>query len=153
DIAIANAGIGGDLGPFGHINYEKFSEILDVNTISPVRTLEAVTPNVAAGEGKVMAAITSQLGSIQGSDAGWALTYRTSKAGLNMALRAAATTVAEQGISVLALHPGHVRTDMGGESAPTLPDESAKGLADVILGAGPASELRFLNFLGETLPW
>lgn len=153
DYAIANAGIGGDFGPFGAINYEKFSEILEVNTIAPVRTLEALIPNVVASEAKMMVATTSQLGSIQGSDAGWALTYRTSKAGLNMALRAAAATMAEQGVSILALHPGHVRTDMGGESAPVLPDESAKGLADVILGAGPSKELRFIDFQGQSLPW
>ncbi|MEO0465327.1 MAG: SDR family oxidoreductase [Pseudomonadota bacterium] len=152
DYAIANAGIGAT-GTFGELDYDAFRDILEVNTIGPIRTLEALTANVAASDAKMMAAITSRLGSIESSDAGWGLSYRTSKAALNMALRAAAKTVAEDGITVLTLHPGHVRTDMGGGHAPTLPDESAKGLADAILGAAPAKELRFMDFRGEALPW
>jgi len=152
DYAIANAGVGA-FGAFGELDYDLFKRTLDINTLGPLRTLEALTPNVAASEAKMMAAITSQLGSIQISDAGWGLIYRTSKAALNMALRAAAKTAAEQGITILTLHPGHVRTVMGGDTAPTLPGESAKGLADVILSAGPATELRYMDFKGETLPW
>ena len=152
DYAIANAGVGA-FGAFGELNYDVFRETLEVNTIGPLRTLEALIPNVAASEAKMMAAVTSQLGSIELSDAAWGLIYRTSKAGLNMALRAAAKAVADQGISILTLHPGHVRTDMGGDSAPTLPHESAEGLANVILAAEAANELRYLNFKGDTLPW
>jgi NAD(P)-dependent dehydrogenase (short-subunit alcohol dehydrogenase family) len=79
--------------------------------------------------------------------------YRTSKAGLNMALRAAAPELAEKGLTLLALHPGWVHTDMGGKQAPVSPVQSAAGLYKVITTAGPSSELRFLDFEGQTHPW
>jgi NAD(P)-dependent dehydrogenase (short-subunit alcohol dehydrogenase family) len=70
-----------------------------------------------------------------------------------MGLRTAAHTLAEKGITLLALHPGWVKTDMGGEAAPVLPADSASGLYKVITTAGPAKELRFFDFEGKTLPW
>lgn len=152
DILINNAGVGARDG-FGDLDYDEFAHVLAVNTIAPIRVMEALQPNLEAGSGRMAAAISSKVGSIAETDAGWALAYRTSKAGLNMALRAAARTLAERQITVLALHPGWVATDMGGAQAPTSPEESAKGLADVILKAGPAEELRFFDFTGKSLPW
>ncbi|MEO0817428.1 MAG: SDR family oxidoreductase [Pseudomonadota bacterium] len=152
DILINNAGLGARAG-IGQLDYDEFRTVLEVNTISPVAMAEAFTPHLAASELKTLAVISSQLGSIEISDAGWALIYRTSKAAVNMAYRAAAVTLAEQGITTLTLHPGHVETDMGGKGAPVKPADSASGLADVILGAGPAKELRFMDYKGNTLPW
>lgn len=153
DILINNAGIAGGRQPVGETDFDSFLETLIVNTIAPVRMLESFTENVAASELKLMTVISSQLGSIANTDASWGLIYRTSKAGVNMAYRAAATALAEKGITCLTLHPGHVETDMGGAGAPVKPADSAKGLADTMLGAGPAKELRYLDYQGRTLPW
>lgn len=152
DYLINNAGLG-DRAPIGSVDLAKFETLLRVNTIAPVRLMKELTGSVAASEAKVIASLSSQLGSIANTDMGFGLAYRVSKAGLNMALRAAAVTLAEKGITLLALHPGWVRTDMGGEAAPVLPADSAKGLYKVITTAGPASELRFLDWDGRTLPW
>ena len=153
DIVINNAGVAGGRQPVGQTDFESFARTLAVNTIAPVRLMEVLADNVAASELKLMTVISSQLGSIQNTDASWGLIYRTSKAAVNMAFRTAAIALAEQGITCLTLHPGHVETDMGGKGAPVKPADSAKGLADVILGAGPSKELRFLDWQGRTLPW
>lgn len=152
DYLINNAGLG-DRADLPRLDYDRFEDILRVNTIAPIRVLDALTPNLAAGTAKIAAALSSQLGSIQNTNMAFGLAYRVSKAGLNMGLRAAAHTLAEHGITLLALHPGWVKTDMGGESAPVEPADSAAGLYRVITGAGPNKELRFLDWQGNTLPW
>ena len=129
------------------------SRNLRVNTIAPIRVLDALTPNLAAGKEKIGAALSSQLGSIENNDMGFGLTYRVSKAGLNMGLRTAAHTLSAKRVTLLALHPGWVKTDMGGDGAPVEPTDSAAGLYKVITGAGPSKELRFYDFEGRTLPW
>ena len=152
DFLINNAGLG-DRADISRLDYDRFEEILRVNTIAPIRVLDALTPNLAAGKDKIAAALSSQLGSIENTDMGFGLAYRVSKAGLNMGLRTAAHTLSAQGITLLALHPGWVKTDMGGEGAPVEPADSAAGLYKVITGAGPSKELRFYDFEGKTLPW
>jgi NAD(P)-dependent dehydrogenase (short-subunit alcohol dehydrogenase family) len=152
DFLINNAGLG-DRADMPRLDYDRFEQLLRVNTIAPIRVLDALTPNLAAGKQKIAAALSSQLGSIENTNMGFGLAYRVSKAGLNMGLRTAAHTLAEKGITLLALHPGWVKTDMGGEAAPVLPADSAAGLYRVITTAGPSKELRFFDFEGKTLPW
>jgi NAD(P)-dependent dehydrogenase (short-subunit alcohol dehydrogenase family) len=152
DYLINNAGLG-DRADMPGLDYDRFEELLRVNTIAPIRVLDALTPNLAAGEGKVAAALSSQLGSIENTNMGFGLAYRVSKAGLNMGLRTAAHTLAGKCITLLALHPGWVKTDMGGEAAPVLPADSAAGLFKVITGSGASKELRFFDWEGKTLPW
>jgi NAD(P)-dependent dehydrogenase (short-subunit alcohol dehydrogenase family) len=152
DYLINNAGLG-DRADMPRLDYDRFEELLRVNTVAPIRVLDALTPNLAAGSGKVAAALSSQLGSIENTNMSFGLAYRVSKAGLNMALRTAAHTLADEGITLLALHPGWVKTDMGGDNAPVEPADSAAGLYKVITGSGPSKELRFFDFQGKTLPW
>lgn len=152
DFLINNAGLG-DRADMPRLDYDRFEELLRVNTIAPIRVLDALTPNLAAGKGRIAAALSSQLGSIENTDMSFGLAYRVSKAGLNMGLRTAAHTLSAQGITLLALHPGWVKTDMGGDAALVEPAESAAGLFKVITGAGPSAELRFLDYQGKTLPW
>ncbi|MEL6661402.1 MAG: SDR family oxidoreductase [Pseudomonadota bacterium] len=155
DLLINNAGIGGDEArtALGNLDYDAFRRVLEVNTLAPLAMAEVFTPHVAASDLKLMAVISSQLGSIDTTDAAWGVIYRTSKAAVNMAFRAGAVALADKGITTLTLHPGHVETDMGGAGAPVKPADSAKGLANTILGAGPSKELRFLDWQGNTLPW
>ncbi len=152
DLLIHNAGVG-DRRAFGDLDYADFARVLEINTIAPLRVIEALWPNVKAGKGRMIAAMSSKMGSIESTNSHGAVAYRTSKAGLNIALRSAAVRLAEEGITLLALHPGWVKTDMGGAQAPVSPDESARGLKTVMAEAGAAAELRFFDYLGETLPW
>lgn len=152
DYLINNAGVGSRAG-FERLEFDQFERILQVNTISPLRVIAAFADNVAASGTKKIANLSSIMGSIENTTASYGLAYRTSKAGLNMALRAAAPELAGRGITLLALHPGWVQTDMGGSSAPVKPEESAAGLFKVITGTENAAELRFFDFEGNALPW
>ena len=120
DLLINNAGVG-DRAGLGQLDFDQFAHVMNVNTLGPLRVIQALQGNVAVGAGKKIANISSQLGSIENTTGDMGLTYRTSKAGLNMALKAAAAKLAEQGISMLTLHPGWVATDMGGAQAPVRP--------------------------------
>jgi NAD(P)-dependent dehydrogenase (short-subunit alcohol dehydrogenase family) len=152
DYLINNAGIG-SFAAFKDIDYDAFANMLAVNTIAPIRMIDTFLDNIAASDVKMAASLSSMMGSIENTQASFGLIYRTSKAGLNMALRAAAPELAEKGVTLLALHPGWVNTDMGGKQAPVNPAQSAAGLYTVITAAGPSSELRFLDFEGKTHPW
>ena len=152
DLLINNAGVG-DRAGLDNVDFETFAHVVNVNTLGPVRVLQALTDNVAAGENKKIANISSQLGSIANATGDMGLAYRVSKAGLNMALKSATSNLAEKGISLLTLHPGWVATDMGGEQAPVRPEESAAGLVEVIEANGVSGELHFLDWQGTVLPW
>ncbi|MEM9055374.1 MAG: SDR family NAD(P)-dependent oxidoreductase, partial [Pseudomonadota bacterium] len=152
DLLINNAGVG-DRAGLDNVDFETFAHVVNVNTLGPVRVLQALSDNVAAGSGKKIANISSQLGSIANTTGDMGLAYRVSKAGLNMALKSATSNLAEKGISLLTLHPGWVATDMGGEQAPVRPEESAAGLIKVIDSNGTAGELHFLDWQGSVLPW
>ena len=152
DYLINNAGIG-SFAAFKDLDYDAFANMLAVNTIAPIRMIDTFLDNIAASDVKMAASLSSMMGSIENTHASFGLIYRTSKAGLNMALRAAAPELAEKGVTLLALHPVWVNTDMGGKQAPVNPAQSAAGLYTVITTAGPSSELRFLDFEGKTHPW
>jgi NAD(P)-dependent dehydrogenase (short-subunit alcohol dehydrogenase family) len=152
DYLINNAGIG-SFAAFKDLDYDAFANMLAVNTIAPIRMIDTFLDNIAASDVKMAASLSSMMGSIENTQASFGLIYRTSKAGLNMALRAAAPELAEKGVTLLALHPGWVNTDMGGKQAPVNPAQSAAGLYTVITTAGPSSELRVLDFEGKTHPW
>jgi NAD(P)-dependent dehydrogenase (short-subunit alcohol dehydrogenase family) len=96
--------------------------------------------------------MSSRLGSISESS-GMTLPYSTSKAALNMLVKGLAATLASRRITVVALSPGWVRTDMGGEGAPLSPEASVRGLRKVLAGLQPADSGRFFSHDGSAIPW
>lgn len=157
DVVVANAGVFGPRGEEpgqspGSIDYQAWLDVLRVNLLGAVATLEAFAPHVFASKEKRFAAITSHLGSIAEAGGGL-IAYRTSKAALNMAVMAMARSWAERGGAFAVLHPGWVATDMGGARAPLTPEESAAGLKSVIDGLKASDKAQFLDHRGETLPW
>ena len=151
DIVIANAGAGGkDTGDFGAIDFDAFSNLLRVNVLGPVATLEAFAPNLKAAKGK-FAALTSGLGSIENAG-GFAPAYSTSKAALNMAMKSLGVKLGEAGVAVGPFHPGWVQTDMGGPQAPVKVADSVAGLRRQIAAMKPGAP-RFVDYAGSQLPW
>ena len=153
DVLFCNAGIIGKRGmALGSFDYEAWQEVLKVNLLGAAAVVEALVENVAASERKVIALMSSRLGSITESS-GMTLPYATSKAALNLLAKGLAATLVSQGVIVVALSPGWVRTDMGGAGAPLSPQNSVSGLRKIIAGLKPTDSGKFFSHDGSTIPW
>ena len=153
DVLFCNAGISGKRGmALGSFDYESWEEVLRVNLLGAAAVAEALLPNLLAGERKVIAMMSSRLGSIAEAS-GMTLPYATSKAALNMLVKGLAAQLAPKSMIVVALSPGWVRTDMGGASAPLAPESSVAGLRQVIAGLTSRDSGKFLSHDGSPIPW
>ena len=154
DLLINNAGVGGGAHQsFGDIDYGAWERTLIANTFGPYRMVEAFVDNVAASAGKTIANISSRMGSIAEYDEGGEYIYRSSKTALNMVTRDLSVDLNSRGITVLAFHPGWVRTDMGGPEAPVAPEESAATLSRSIAATSFDDTGSFRNYDGAPIPW
>ncbi len=153
DLLVNNAGIQETHSAFGETDYDEWQEVLEVNTLAPLRMAERFADLVAASERRVIASLSSGLGSIAINEDGGSYPYRTSKAALNMITKGLSVDLADRGIIVVALSPGWVRTDMGGEGADLTPEESIADLRAVIDRLTPADSGHFFNHTGEERPW
>src|SRR5690606_27152061 len=150
DLLINNAGIMGH-GTIGRIDYAAWEEVLRVNTLAPVRIVEALLANVAASQRRQIVAITSRMGSIAQSSGGY-YAYRSSKAALNAAMRALAADLEGQRITVALFHPGWAKTDMGGSGAQVEPQDSVASMRADIDRLRPADSGRYFNYDGSEIP-
>ncbi len=154
DVLINSAGIMGKRGQrTGRIDYTSWAQVLDVNTMGPLRVTEAFADNVARSLRRLVITITSGLGSLADNTSGGAIPYRSSKAAVNMVMRSAAIDMASRGIACVLVNPGWVRTDMGGAGATLSPEESVAALRRLIETFGPAHSGKFLNYDGREYPW
>ncbi|MCL9683952.1 SDR family oxidoreductase [Legionella maioricensis] len=118
DLLVNNAGISGEQGvTTGNINRDNFLDVLNVNCVSVVKLCDALLPNLQASRDKNIIVISSQMGSISDNARGRSYAYRASKAALNCTMRSFAIDVKDKGIHVMLMHPGWVKTDMGGPDA------------------------------------
>jgi NAD(P)-dependent dehydrogenase (short-subunit alcohol dehydrogenase family) len=154
DLLVNSAGIMGQLDDLpGNVDYDEWRRVLDVNAMGPVRVLDALVPRLAAaGEAKALT-ITSGMGSLSDIRSGTAMMYRTSKAAVNMAMRARALQLRDRGITVAVINPGWVRTDMGGPGASISVEQSIAAMRKVIDALTPDQAGSFLNWRGGTYPW
>lgn len=155
DIVIANAGTYGGSAQgqtFGNLDFDAMRHAFDVNTIGTLKTLKAFLPQVRRSEARTLVAISTKMASIADASGG-VIAYRASKAALNMAMCCLAYEVKDEGVAVGTLHPGWVRTRMGGENALITTEESARGLAGVIANLEPGDKAPFKDYRGETIPW
>ena len=153
DLLFCNAGIAGKRGTgIGSFDYASWEQVLRVNVLGAAAVAEAFVENVAASERKMIAFMSSRLGSIA-QTSGHTLPYASSKAALNMVAKAFSVLLAARGVTVVALHPGWVRTDMGGRGAPLEPAEAVRGLRKIIAGLQHADSGRFLDYDGTEIPW
>jgi len=143
----------GGLQEFGESDYDEWEKINRINVIGPMRIAEAFVDNVAASDQKKLITLSSILGSIGGNDMGKMYPYRASKASVNAIMRSMAFDLKERGITAVPLHPGWVRTDMGGPTADIDADTSVSGMKSVIAGLKPEDAGRFMTYDGSELPW
>lgn len=150
DLVIANAGVGAREMRIADIDPAAWTRVITVNALGSLLVARTIGLKLNRPGGK-FAALTSQLGSIaQNSGGMWA--YRMSKAALNMGLANLAVEWKRHDITVAALHPGWVKTDMGGEEAPVTPSDSVSGLRKVIAELNGGG-IHYRDYQGEIIPW
>jgi NAD(P)-dependent dehydrogenase (short-subunit alcohol dehydrogenase family) len=153
DVLINNAGImGGDRQSRDDMNYGAWTEAFEVNAISPFRVSTTLLDNLRLSENPKLITVTSQMGMLSRRSTG-SYAYRSSKAAANKIFQVMAVELEEAGIIVCPVHPGWVRTDMGGPSASISAQESASGLRKVIAGLVMENSGRFYQYDGEELEW
>ncbi len=154
DLMFANAGaMGTRRQSFGDVDGEALLDLIRVNAVAPLKLAEALADNVAASERKTMAFQTSLMGSIADNGSGGAYAYRLSKAALNMAGKGVSNDLRGRGIKVAILHPGWVRTRMGGPSGKISEAECVEGQQRILDALTPEQSGKFFNYDGRELPW
>ena len=152
DILINNAGIldGGNVS-FEKLQIDDLLRSIEVNTMGPMKITQLLLPKLSESENPRVFHMTSQLGSIADNQSGGYYFYRISKAALNMFNKSFSQDYPN--IPSIVIHPGWVRTDMGGNNAPISPEIAAINVSDLILTANNLSSGNFYNYKGEILPW
>ena len=154
DVLLSNAGVYGPRGlDFGEVDPAAWREVLEVNSIAPMMLAQAFVEQVAASQRKLIAVVSSKMGSIADNGSGGSYIYRSSKTTVNQVVKCLSIDLADRGISTLTLHPGWVQTDMGGPNAEITVAECATGLKHVLQNAGTAQNGHFLNYDGTPIPW
>ena len=154
DVLINNAGImGGTNQSFGNIDYDTWEQVLSTNLLAPYRMVEALIDNIANSKKRIVVNISSVLGSITQCASKEKYIYASSKTSLNMLTQNLSIDLNNRGIIVLSIHPGWVKTDMGGKDAQLTAGDSAAQIANVIDRATLTQTGLFFNYDGSLIPW
>jgi NAD(P)-dependent dehydrogenase (short-subunit alcohol dehydrogenase family) len=153
DLVFVNAGVSGPAQQGAdQVTPQDVATLFFTNAVAPVRVAETFALAVKDETG-VIAFMSSRVGSISEQSTGVRPLYRASKAALNSMTRSFVTSLKGKPITILSLHPGWVRTDMGGPNAPVDVPTSVAGLADVIERYTGAKTHAFVDYQGTTLDW
>ena len=154
EILLNNAGTYGQAdATFGRTDPQRWLEAFAVNTIGPLKMAEALLDNVLAGRRKLIASMSSKMGSIADNSSGGSYVYRSAKTALNMTMRSASIDLHPRGVTVVLLHPGWVLTDMGGPNAEITVEESVRNLRRILENLTLADSGGFFDIDGSTIPW
>jgi len=151
DLLINNAGVLHSGERFGSVSATNLEDSLRTNASGPFLLTQTLAPQLA--EGARIANMSSTMGSIASRTEFRSPSYCISKTAQNMATVMLAKALAPRGIGVIALHPGWVQTEMGGESAQITPAQAVTGLLRVIDGFPLEQSGQFLDWQGEAMPW
>jgi NAD(P)-dependent dehydrogenase (short-subunit alcohol dehydrogenase family) len=153
DLLVNNAGVYGPDQTFGKTDYSAFEAVMRSNVLGPLAMVETLLPNLEKGGMKTVVAVSSTWGSIGGNKWGGHYLYGPSKAALNMVVKAQAIDLKDKGITLAAISPGWVRTDMGGEGAPLTAQDSVADMRTRIAELTLADSGSFISHAGGSIPW
>jgi NAD(P)-dependent dehydrogenase (short-subunit alcohol dehydrogenase family) len=134
------------------VDFAVMEQTFQVNTFGPLRVTQALLPNLRLGARKQIVNMSSQLGSVANSDGRW-YAYRASKSALNQINKILSVELGPEGFVCVVLHPGWVRTDMGGAAATYSPEESVSGLIGVIDQLDSTRNGGYFDLKGNAIPW
>jgi NAD(P)-dependent dehydrogenase (short-subunit alcohol dehydrogenase family) len=152
DLLINNAGTYPQ-SDFGNVNYEAWAEAFHINSMAPMKMAEAFVGHVASSNLKKIVAVSSKMGSLDDNTSGGSYIYRSTKTAVNMVMKSLAIDLKPKGIASTILHPGWVRTDMGGPNGLIDAPESVAGMRRVIDELTLESSGRFVAYDGKEIPW
>jgi NAD(P)-dependent dehydrogenase (short-subunit alcohol dehydrogenase family) len=152
DVLINNAGVYPP-SDMHHADPERWLHAFKVNSMAPFKMATAFTSNLAAGRLKKLVTLSSKMGSLDDNTSGGSYIYRTSKVAANMVMKSLAIDLKAYGISVAALHPGWVQTEMGGPDALIDTQTSVAGLRKVIEDLNLDNTGRFIAYDGKVINW
>lgn len=152
DVLVNNAGVlkDGDKA-FRDLDMNAVQQSFAVNSIGPMMIARCFMGNLELSADPKVVNMTSLMGSMTDNKSGGYYAYRMSKAALNMFSVCLAREFPK--VTVLAMHPGWVKTAMGGPQAPTDPEDSVSGIIDIVTNATLKDSGRYLDFRGRELPW
>ena len=154
DIFINNAGVYGPRNSsFGNVDEENWIPAIKINAIAPILLTQLIIKNIRSGADKKLIYITSKMGSIDDNKGGGAYVYRSSKTALNAVVKSLSVDLENEGIVVALIHPGWVKTDMGGPNALIDRETSVRGMTEVISNLDISSTGNFYNYDGSIIPW
>jgi NAD(P)-dependent dehydrogenase (short-subunit alcohol dehydrogenase family) len=152
DAVLVNAGVAGpEHRSASSATVEEIGALMFTNAIAPVRLARSLADHLRPGSG-VLAFTSSVMGSVAVNPGGHEL-YRASKAALNSLTRGLWGELSGRKLTMVSLHPGWVRTDMGGREAAVSVEDSAAGVVKVIEKQRSTHKHLFLDYSGEELPW
>jgi NAD(P)-dependent dehydrogenase (short-subunit alcohol dehydrogenase family) len=153
NVAIYNAGVFGlRTNGVEAISKSDFDSVMRANVWGVMHAIPAIAPSVARGEG-VFVFLSSTMGSIANIEGPNAVLYRASKSALNAVVKVASLEWADKNVVSFVIHPGWVKTDMGGQNADIEKNESIAGMRKVIAGASSKHNGGFFDYMGKSLPW
>jgi NAD(P)-dependent dehydrogenase (short-subunit alcohol dehydrogenase family) len=152
DVLINNAGVYPH-SDMDHADPEQWLHAFKVNSMAPFKMATAFAPNLAAGQLKKLVTLSSKMGSLDDNTSGGSYIYRTSKVAANMVMKSLAIDLKAYGISVAALHPGWVQTEMGGPDALIDTRASVSGLRKVIEHLNLENSGQFIAYDGKVINW
>jgi len=137
----------------GSVDPAAFMEAMRVNALGALKVTEALLPNLQGGERPLVVMMSSSLGSLARNQEGGDYGYRAGKAAMNAVMRSLAVDLKPLGITVISLHPGWVRTRMGGSHARLSVEESVTAMRSVLDQVSPDDTGKFLRHDGREEPW
>ncbi|MBC3377450.1 SDR family oxidoreductase [Pseudomonas sp. SWRI92] len=153
DLLFINAGVKGPANQNpGGATLAEVGQLFFTNAVAPINLAQRFVGQIREGSG-VLAFMSSVLGSVTMPDAPELALYKASKAALNSMTNSFVSQLGEQTLTVLSLHPGWVKTDMGGEGADLDVETSTRGLIDQVNAYAGKGGHHFVNYKGETIPW
>ena len=154
DVLLNNAGVFGGLETqtFQKMDYDNWAAEFNVMAMGPFRVIQALLPNVLAGEQKKIVTMSSQV-SAHAYDHLIGYSYASAKAAVNRLMTGLAEELKKDSVIVVPMHPGWVKTEMAGDVADIEPSESAEGIRQVISGMTIVDTGTFLKWDGDIHPW
>ena len=137
----------------GETDYAAWQQAFAVNTMAPLKITEAFIQRIARSELRTIVTITSKMGSVADNRGGGSYIYRSSKAGVNIVMKSLSIDLNSQKIIAILLHPGWVKTDMGGPGALITAEQSVTGMRRVIGNLTLKDSGKFYAFDGKEVPW